>query len=112
MCMFLKLNSSDESNPKAWFKMQSPEEILKVGLGFVLTDNGQNNPISMVVWSNEITYILVIVEILCLAHAGRLPIRDELDDVDGAVVVVVELGDDPSDLIVGLGCNSVGKYLA
>ena len=109
MCMFLKLNSSDESNPKAWFKMQSPEEILKVGLGFVLTDNGQNNPIRMVVWSNEITYILVIVEILCLSHAGRLPLRDELDDVDGAVVVVVELGDDPSDLIVGLGCNSVGN---
>ena len=87
--------------------MQSPEEFLKVGLGFVLTDNGQNNPTSIVVWSNKITYILVIVEILCLAHAGRLPLRDELDDVHCAVLVVVELGDDPSDLIVGLGCNSV-----
>ena len=60
--------------------------------------------------STKITYILVIVEFLCLAHAGRLPLRDELDDVHCAVFVVVELGDDPSDLIVGLGCNSVGKH--
>ena len=57
----------------------------------------------MLAWCTKITYILVIVEILCLAHAGRLPLRDELDDVHGAVVVVVELGDDPSDLIIGLG---------
>ena len=52
---------------------------------------------------------MITFEILDVAHAGRLSLRDELDDVDGAVVVVVELGDDPLDLIVGLGRNSVGN---